>query len=166
VSTIDADGYKSSQYSSHTPICKKPLVILINKGSASASEILSGALRDNGRAKLVGQTSFGKGLVQAINKLEDNSGINITIARYLTPNDVDIHKVGIIPDYKIVLKDEDYDKGRGPWWIDLSYSNFKHSPTDGKDVQLNKAIEVLKTEMAKTNDSSKTTSTAQALQNN
>ncbi len=163
VSTIDADGYKSSQYSSHNPICKKPIVILINKGSASASEILSGALRDNGRAKLVGQTSFGKGLVQAINKLEDNSGINITIARYLTPNDVDIHKVGIIPDYKIVLKDEDYDKGRGPWWIDLNYSAIKHLPTDGKDLQLNKAIEVIKTEIAKVNESSKATSTAQAL---
>jgi carboxyl-terminal processing protease len=163
VSTIDADGYKSSQYSSHTPICKKPIVILINKGSASASEILSGALRDNGRAKLVGQTSFGKGLVQAINKLEDNSGINITIARYLTPNDVDIHKVGIIPDYKVVLKDEDYDKGRGPWWIDLSYSSFKHSANDGKDIQLNKAIEVIKTEIAKTAETGQTTSTAQAI---
>ena len=167
VSTIDADGYKNSTYSSHNPIYKKPLVILINKGSASASEILSGALRDNGRARLVGQTSFGKGLVQAINKLEDNSGINITIARYLTPNDIDIHKVGIIPDYKVTLKDEDYDKGRGPWWIDPTFSNFKHSPSDGKDAQLNKAVEVMKTEITKTTESdSKTASTAQLSKEN
>jgi carboxyl-terminal processing protease len=162
VSTIDADGYKNSTYSSHNPIYRKPMVVLINHYSASASEILSGALRDNGRAKLVGQTSFGKGLVQAINKLEDNSGINITIARYLTPNDIDIHKVGIVPDYKITLKDEDYDKGRGPWWVDPTYSTFKHSPTDGKDLQLNKAEDVLKTEIAKVNTGSQDNKTASA----
>jgi len=150
VSTIDAEGYKQSQMV--TPgnmITHQPLVVLINGGSASASEILSGALHDNGRAKLVGQKSFGKGLVQAINKLEDGSGINVTIARYLTPNDTDIHKKGILPDYNIDLKDDDYTKGKGPWWIDLSYSNFKRSPLDGKDVQLNKAIEVIKGEVAK-----------------
>jgi carboxyl-terminal processing protease len=149
VSTIDADGYKSSQNSSKNPICKKPMVVLINRGSASASEILSGALRDNGRAKLVGEKSFGKGLVQAINKLDDNSGINVTIARYLTPNDTDIHKVGIVPDFEVPLKDEDYTKGKGPWWIDLNYANFKHSPTEGKDLQLNKAIDVLKSDISK-----------------
>jgi carboxyl-terminal processing protease len=111
---------------------------------------------------LVGQTSFGKGLVQAINKLEDSSGINITIARYLTPNDIDIHKVGIVPDYKITLKDEDYDKGHGPWWVDPTYSTFKHAPTDGKDLQLNKAEEVLKKEIAKsgTVETDKTASAA------
>jgi carboxyl-terminal processing protease len=149
VSTIDADGYKNSQSCSATPISKQPMVVLINGGSASASEILSGALRDNGRAKLVGQKSFGKGLVQAINRLEDGSGINVTIAKYLTPNDTDIHKVGIVPDFDVPLKEEDFDKGKGPWWIDLSYSNFKRSPTEGKDLQLNKAIDVLKTEIAK-----------------
>lgn len=150
VSTIDADGYKSSQNSSRNPLCKKPMVVLINRGSASASEILSGALRDNGRAKLVGEKSFGKGLVQAINKLDDNSGINVTIARYLTPNDTDIHKIGIVPDFEVPLKDDDYGKGKGPWWIDLNYANFKHSPNDGHDLQLNKAVEVLKSEIGKT----------------
>lgn len=149
VSTIDADGYKNSQYSNNSPITHQPLVVLINGGSASASEILSGALRDNGRAKLVGQKSFGKGLVQAINKLEDGSGINVTIAKYLTPNDTDIHKVGIIPDYKVDLKEDDYNKGKGPWWIDLTYSNFKRSPTDNKDIQLMKAVEVIKDTVAK-----------------
>src|SRR5205823_1467148 len=108
VSTIDSDGYKQSQLSARNPVSKQPLVVLINSGSASASEILSGALRDNSRAKLVGQKSFGKGLVQAINKLDDGSGINVTIAKYLTPNDTDIHKVGIIPDFDVPLKDDDY----------------------------------------------------------
>jgi len=164
VHTVDADGYKSSQSSTHSPIYKKPLVVLINGGSASASEILSGALRDNNRAKLIGQKTFGKGLVQAINKLEDQSGINVTIARYLTPNDTDIHKVGILPDYEVPLKEEDYTKGRGPWWIDLSYSSFKHSPTDGKDAQLNKAIEVLQVELAKSGVNT-TASAVQSLRN-
>jgi carboxyl-terminal processing protease len=144
VSTIDADGYKTSQVSARNPITKQPLVVLINKGSASASEILSGALRDNSRAKLVGEKSFGKGLVQAINKLDDGSGINVTIAKYLTPNDTDINKVGIVPDYEVSLKDDDFKTGKGPWWIDPSFSNFKRAPTDGKDVQLLKAIEVMK----------------------
>jgi carboxyl-terminal processing protease len=148
VSTIDFEGYKNSQPVSGTPVTHQPLVLLINSGSASASEILSGALRDNGRAKLVGQKSFGKGLVQAINKLEDGSGINVTIAQYLTPNDTNINKVGIVPDYKVELKDDDLLKGKGPWWIDLSYQNFKRSPLDGKDIQLNKAIEVVKSEIA------------------
>jgi carboxyl-terminal processing protease len=138
------------------------MVVLINGGGASASEILSGALRDNLRAKLVGQKSFGKGLVQAINKLDDGSGINVTIARYLTPNDTDIHKVGIIPDYKVDLKEEDYTKNKGPWWIDLSYQNFKRQPTDGKDVQLAKAIEVVKSQVHKTADNATSTSAANA----
>jgi carboxyl-terminal processing protease len=153
VSTIDADGYKNSQMSSNSPLTHQPMVVLINGGSASASEILSGALRDNGRAKLIGQKSFGKGLVQAINKLEDGSGINVTIARYLTPNDTDINKHGIQPDYEVALKEEDYNKGKGPWWIDLTYSNFKkRTPAEGNDVQLNKAVEVLKDEIAKSGE--------------
>lgn len=166
VSTIDADGYKRSEQASSSPISKQPIVVLINKGSASASEILSGALRDNGRAKLVGQTTFGKGLVQAINRLDDGSGINITIAKYLTPNDMDIHKQGISPDKgcEVVLEDEDYNKGRGPWWIDLTYTNFKRSPNDGKDVQLSKAIEVLKQEVVKT--ANRTASAQTAIRKN
>ena len=149
VSTIDSDGYKNSTFSANRPLNRHPMGVLINKGSASASEIRSGALRDNGRAKLVGETSFGKGLVQAINKLDDESGINVTIARYLTPNDVDIHKHGIVPDFKVGVKTKDWEEGKGPWWIDLSYKHFDKSPSDGKDIQLNKAIEVLKKEITK-----------------
>jgi carboxyl-terminal processing protease len=151
VSTIDKDGYKTSQLAVRGAHNTIPMVVLINKGSASASEILSGALRDNGRAKLVGEKSFGKGLVQAIHRLDDGSGMNVTIAKYLTPNDTDIHKTGIIPDYEIAIKEDDYKTGKGPWWtgwMDTSAPNYKRSPQDGKDVQLAKALEVLNKQLA------------------
>ena len=144
VSTIDADGYKTSQIASRASFkTELPTVVLINGGSASASEILSGALKDNGRAKLVGQKSFGKGLVQAINHLGNGTGVNVTIARYLTPNDTDIHKSGISPDYEVKISEDDFKAGKGPWWIDPSLTNFTRKPQDGKDAQLNKAVEVL-----------------------
>lgn len=107
VSTVDRDGYKETQRTDGSCITNKPIVILINKGSASASEILSGALKDNKRAVLVGEKSFGKGLVQEINRLPNDAGINITIQRYLTPSGTDINKKGITPDILIELTDED-----------------------------------------------------------
>lgn len=107
VSTVDRDQYKETQRAIGRPITNKPLVILINKGSASASEILSGALKDNKRAVLVGEKSFGKGLVQEINRLPNNSGVNITIQKYLTPNGTDINKKGIEPDIVVTLSDDD-----------------------------------------------------------
>ena len=106
VSTVDRDGYKETQKASSALLTTKPLVVLLNKGSASASEIFSGAMKDNKRAVLVGTQSFGKGLVQEINKLPNNSGINITIQKYLTPNGTDIHKKGITPDVLVELTDE------------------------------------------------------------
>jgi carboxyl-terminal processing protease len=148
VSTIDNEGYKTPQMAAGSPRCRLPMVVLIDNGSASASEILSGALRDNGRAKLVGQKTFGKGLVQAINKLPDGAGINITIAKYLTPNDTDINKTGIIPEVVLELKEDDIKAGKGPWWwIDPTQNRYQHAPTDGKDMQLIKAIEVLKKDL-------------------
>lgn len=110
VSTVDKEGYKETQRASRTPITDKPLVVLINKGSASASEILSGALKDNKRAVLIGENSFGKGLVQEINRLPNNSGVNITIQKYLTPNGTDINKKGITPDIVVTLSDDDIIK--------------------------------------------------------
>ena len=104
--TVDRDGYKETQKASNALLTTKPLVVLLNKGSASASEIFSGAMKDNKRAVLVGTQSFGKGLVQEINKLPNNSGINITIQKYLTPNGTDIHKKGITPDVVVELTDE------------------------------------------------------------
>ncbi len=107
VSTVDRDGYKDTTRASRKLVSDKPIVILINKGSASASEIFSGAMKDNQRALLVGENSFGKGLVQEINKLPGGSGVNITIQKYLTPNGTDINKKGIAPDIEVKLSDED-----------------------------------------------------------
>lgn len=107
VSTVDRDGYKETQRSIGRPITDKPMVILINKGSASASEIFSGAMKDNKRAVLIGEKSFGKGLVQEINRLPNDSGVNITIQKYLTPNGTDINKKGIDPDIKVELSEDD-----------------------------------------------------------
>lgn len=149
VSTIDAEGYKQSQVASRGAFkTEQPTVVLINGGSASASEILSGALKDHHRAKLVGQKSFGKGLVQAVNSLGNGTGANVTIARYLTPNDTDIHKSGISPDYEVKISDNDFKAGKGPWWIDPNMKNFTRKPADGKDLQLNKAIEVMNKQVA------------------
>lgn len=107
VSTVDRYGYKDTTKAAKIRITNKPLVILVNKGSASASEIFSGAMKDNQRAILVGEQTFGKGLVQEINKLSDDAGLNITIQRYLTPNGTDIHKKGITPDYVVKLTADD-----------------------------------------------------------
>jgi carboxyl-terminal processing protease len=143
VSTVDKDGYKTPAVSDGRPVTKQPLVMLINKGSASASEITSGALHDNNRALLVGERSFGKGLVQGITRLEDETGVNVTIAKYLTPNDIDINKKGITPDVTVDLAEKDYKEGRGPWWADPEGPTVKRTPDDLKDTQLKKAVTVL-----------------------
>ena len=114
VSTVDKDGYKETQRSSSSVISTQPIVILINSGSASASEILSGALKDNKRGIIVGKKSFGKGLVQEINKLPDGSALHITIQKYLTPNGTDIHKKGITPDYVVDITEDDIKAERDP----------------------------------------------------
>ncbi|MHB9036465.1 MAG: S41 family peptidase [Armatimonadota bacterium] len=120
-----------------------PLVVLVDKSSASASEIVSGAIKDDKAGTLVGVTTFGKGRVQTILPLQDGSAVAITTAKYLTPNGTDIHKKGIDPDVMVeqpdidtVLKElgeagkEDYD------------------PSDPKyDVQLSKAVEVVKVKL-------------------
>lgn len=114
VSTVDRDGYKEVRYSSPSVVTNKPLVLLINGGSASASEILSGALKDNKRAVLIGERSFGKGLVQEINQLPGGSGVNITTQRYLTPNDTDINKKGIEPDINVELTEDNAKAKQDP----------------------------------------------------
>lgn len=148
VFTVDKDGYKTPAVSDGNTVTHQPLVVLINRGSASASEIASGALKDNGRAILVGQRTFGKGLVQGIQRLEDNSGVNYTIARYLTPSDTDINNKGISPDIAVELTGKDYEDGRGPWWIDPDGpGSTPRKPEDLKDIQLKKAFEALKEKM-------------------
>lgn len=115
--TIKAEGCDTLQ--------NKPIVVLVNGTSASASEILSGALKDSHRATLVGRKTFGKGLVQKVVPLPNQTGVNVTIARYLTPNGVDINKLGIKPDIEIGNELDFFENSRQ------------------KDIQLEKAKEIL-----------------------
>ena len=101
-------------------------VILVNQGSASASEIVSGALRDSGQAVIVGKKTFGKGSVQSLKEFSDGSSVKVTVAKWLTPNGDCINNKGIEPDYEVDLTIEDYK--------------------ENKDPQMDKAIEVLKSE--------------------
>ncbi|MCK8044995.1 S41 family peptidase [Shewanella sp. 1CM18E] len=97
----NSDYYASPQ----TMAANIPITVLINKGSASASEVLAAALQDNGRATVIGQTSFGKGTIQSlIPTLMDGNAIKLTIAKYTTPNGKDIHSKGIEPDIKIEIE--------------------------------------------------------------
>ena len=122
------DGKKDYYYSDE----KKedmPLVVLVNGGSASASEIVSGALKDRKRAKLVGTQTFGKGIVQRLFNLPYETAVKLTISEYFTPNGNNIHKVGITPDVVVELPEN--IKGIGPDYLN-------------EDTQLKKALEILK----------------------
>ena len=102
VDIIYRNGYKKTiRAKDEGDSFDKPVVVLVNGISASASEILSGALKDSHKATLVGNKTFGKGLVQKVVPLPNSTGINVTIARYLTPNGTDINKLGIKPDVEI-----------------------------------------------------------------
>ena len=107
VSTRTREGISDVRRATGSAITDKPMVVLIDQGSASASEIVSGALQENERAQLVGQTTFGKGLVQAVRGLSDGSGMTVTIAKYLTPNGTDIHKHGIKPDIEAEVSEKE-----------------------------------------------------------
>lgn len=98
-----AEEYRAN---GESPVTDLPMIILVNAGSASASEIVSGALQDWGRAVLLGTTTFGKGSVQTIIALSDGSGLRLTTAKYYTPKDRSIHGVGIVPDIVVNGKDE------------------------------------------------------------
>ena len=123
------DGSKNEYKTQNNSIAPGiPLVILVNNGSASASEITAGALQDAGRAALIGTQTFGKGLIQNwVPLLEENGAIRITIARWLTPNGRQIQGDGLTPDYVSELTEDDYDQGN--------------------DRQLQKAIEVITNEL-------------------
>ncbi|MFM7365479.1 MAG: carboxyl-terminal processing protease CtpA [Cuspidothrix sp.] len=98
VYTVNRQGIQGNYEAFGPSLTKDPLVILVNQGTASASEILAGALQDNHRAQLIGETTFGKGLIQSLFELSDGSGLAVTIAKYETPNHRDINKLGIKPD--------------------------------------------------------------------
>ena len=110
------------------PIIKMPIVVLTNEYSASASEILAGALKDNKKATIIGVTTYGKGVIQTIHRLKSGSGLKITTNEYYTPNHNKINKVGIEPDIKIEAKEK--------------YKNVLSIPKED-DVQLQRAIEEL-----------------------
>jgi len=111
-----------------------PTIILINGGSASASEIVAGALHDNRGVRLVGEKTFGKGSVQELEKFKDGSSLKITIAKWLTPNGISISDTGIEPDVKVELPKEEIENGE--FELELG--------VPGKDPQLDKALELLK----------------------
>jgi len=104
VYTVNREGIQDSFYAHGQALTNKPLVVLVNQGTASASEILAGALQDNQRATLVGDRTFGKGLIQSLFRLSDGSGLAVTIARYETPDHHDINKQGIQPDVQVAME--------------------------------------------------------------
>jgi len=120
VSAVDAQGNEKVYRASKGKV-DIPLVVLVNEDSASASEILAAALRDNQRAVLVGKKTFGKGLVQTVFPLRNGGALKLTTQKYYTPSGIDINEVGITPDY-VVENNADADN----------------------DLQLDKAISVLK----------------------
>ncbi|KKZ12626.1 MAG: peptidase S41 [Candidatus Synechococcus spongiarum SP3] len=105
--SIQSERSRRVRFTRQEPLTDDPLVILVNEVSASASEILSGAIQDNHRGQLVGEKTFGKGLVQSVRGLSDGSGMTVTISKYLTPNGRDIHREGIEPDVKSLLSIEE-----------------------------------------------------------
>ena len=108
VSIVGRDNYKFDIEAENIEFAiEKPMIVLVDGSSASASEILSGALKDYKKAKLLGTKTFGKGMVQRIVPLPNETGLNLTIAKYLTPNGADINKKGIIPDIEVKLTLDD-----------------------------------------------------------
>lgn len=113
---IGSDGeemvYRSKGYNAFGKEIE--IIVLVNAGSASASEILAGALSQNGVATLVGTTTFGKGSVQEFISLQNKSSMKVTIAKWLTPDNTSISENGIVPDYEVEFTREDYEAGRDP----------------------------------------------------
>lgn len=126
---VDKNNNETVKKSKNVPIINMPIIILTNENTASASEILAGALKDLGKAKTVGTTTYGKGVIQQIMRLNDGSGLKVTIEEYQTPNRSKINKIGIKPDENVEL----------PKDIE-NVLNIEES----KDTQLQKAIEMLK----------------------
>jgi carboxyl-terminal processing protease len=128
--TQEKDGERE-YYNSDKSMVDIPLVVLINQGSASASEILAGAIKDTERGILVGEQSFGKGIVQRIIPLEDGSGFKLTVSEYFTPDNINIHDIGIEPDVTIKLDEKAMEEGL----YGMEYYE--------EDNQLQRAVEIL-----------------------
>ena len=128
VYTEDKNGEREEYTCDDTRQVEMPLVVLVDANSASASEILAGAIKDYGIGTLVGTTTFGKGIVQRIMKHSDGSAVKLTVSKYYTPKGNNIHEIGISPDVEVPFESEPYLE-------------------DGTDNQLNRAVEVLKGKM-------------------
>jgi carboxyl-terminal processing protease len=110
VYTVNRQGIIGSFEATNVALTNDPLVVLVNRGTASASEILAGALQDNQRAQIIGEKTFGKGLIQSLFDLSDGSGLAVTVAKYETPNHHDINKLGITPDRVISWEPTAFDQ--------------------------------------------------------
>jgi carboxyl-terminal processing protease len=104
VFTVSRSGALDSYEATGTALTADPLVVLVNKGTASASEILAGALQDNQRGVILGEQTFGKGLIQSLFDLSDGAGLAVTVAKYETPTHQDINKLGITPDQVVPME--------------------------------------------------------------
>ena len=124
---VDKNNKEKVEKAEKDPIIDMPIILLTNENTASSSEILAGALKDHGKAKIVGTKTYGKGVIQQLLTLSNGAGLKITVEEYYTPNKTKINKVGITPDYEILLE-----------------TSITREPTDANDTQLNKAKEILK----------------------
>jgi len=132
------DKYKNreEEYATNPDSFDKPLAVLINGNSASASEIFAGAIQDYGKGTIVGTTSFGKGIVQKVRPLTDGTAVKLTISKYFTPKGRNIHGTGIVPDIEVELADE--------------LEQMVTVPVE-KDNQVQKAVEIIKKQIKSKN---------------
>lgn len=143
VSTTDRNGNSQAARANHTSLTNLPLAVLVDGNSASASEILTGALKDNRRAIVVGSQTFGKALVQSVHSLGDGSGLAVTIAHYYTPDGTDINKTGISPDVEIKLSEEQ------EYYL---FSNGGRLLATESDPQYTRAVTMLRNRIAANNN--------------
>jgi carboxyl-terminal processing protease len=156
VSTLDRQGGNEKFAANGNALTDLPLVVLVDGYSASASEILTGALKENHRAKVVGSRTYGKGTVQSVHSLSDGSGLAVTIAHYYPPSGTDINKKGIAPDITVNLNREQQTKlSIHPDWIGTQ-----------EDPQYSRAVSILKNEsISKARDTNTPITTNQAAPN-
>jgi carboxyl-terminal processing protease len=132
VETMNRDGFSDAQQANRGVLYGGPMLTLVNGGTASASEILAGALQDNGRSELLGGRTFGKGLIQTlINLGGDGSGLAVTVARYVTPSGRDIQNLGIDPDLELPEPEPLDPGGKGDTWLDAAVSRLNNELTPG-----------------------------------
>ena len=147
VETRNRDGIADPIQASAPTLYDGPMVTLVNGGTASASEILAGALQDDGRSQLLGSRTFGKGLIQTLTNLSDGSGLAVTVAGYLTPNGRDIQGQGLEPDRTLVQPEPLNPGGDGDSWLidaqrvlePLLESNADQDPSTGEATSVDGA---------------------------